>query len=110
MSHTGIKLFKKIVFKTFHVSSIWLRAQNHNQVFWKFLENTSLCDSDVSVFIRFPLGFENRQTSFNMVAKLVSEISEDVEITLPVNMIQAENIPVPGRAQRFSMKRKLAHH
>ena len=101
MSHTGVKLIKKIVFKTFHDSSVWLEAQNHNQVFWKFLENTSLYDSDVSVFNRFPLGFVDHQTSLNMVAKQVSEISEDVEIILPVNMIQAEQIPIPGgRVQR----------
>ena len=65
MCHTGIKLIKKIVFKTFHDSSVWLEAQNHNLVFWKFLENTSLYDSDVSVFNRFPLGLENHQTSLN---------------------------------------------
>ena len=36
-----------------------------------------------------------------MVAKRVSEISEDVEIIFPVNMIQAEHVPIPGgRAQR----------
>ena len=101
MSHKDTKLIKKIVFTTFRDSSIWLKAQNHNQVFWKFLENTSLYDSYVSVFSRFRLGFENHQTSLSTVAKLVSEISEDVEIILPVNMIQAEQIPVPGgRAQR----------
>ena len=45
MSHTDIKLIKKIVFKTFHVSSSWLKAQNPNQLFWKFLENTVQCTS-----------------------------------------------------------------
>ena len=72
MSHTDIKLIKKIVFTTFHDSSSWLKAQSHNQVFWKFLENTSLYDSDVCVFNRLPLGFENHQTSLNKWCQLVS--------------------------------------
>ena len=54
----------------------------------------------MSVFSSFPLNLGIGQTSFDMVAKLVSETSEDAEITLPVNMIQAEHVSVPGRAQR----------
>ena len=60
-----IKLIKINVFKALSVSSIWLKAQNLNQVFWKLLENTSLEDSGMSVFSQFPLNLGNRQTSFD---------------------------------------------
>ena len=76
MGSRVVKLIKINVFKTFSVSSIWLKAQNLNQVLWKFLENTSLRDSGMSVFSQFPLNLGNYQTSFDMVAKLVSETSE----------------------------------
>ena len=63
----------------------------------------------MSVFNRFPLEFVDRQTSLNMVAKQVSEISEDVEIMLPANMIQAEQIPAPGgRAPRVVLNEEEA--
>ena len=42
MGYKVIKLIKINVFKAFSVSSIWLKAQNLNQVFWKLLENTSV--------------------------------------------------------------------
>jgi len=100
MSHKGIKLIKINVFKALRVSSIWLKAQNLNQVFWKFLENTSLKDSGMSVFSPFPLNLGIYQSSFDMVAKLVSETSEDAEIILPVNMIQADQVPAQGRPPR----------
>ena len=43
-----------------------------------------------------------------MVAKLVSEISGDAEIIFPVNMINAEQIPVPGRTQRVVLNEEEA--
>ena len=101
MSHMDIQLIKRVVFKTFHVYSHRPRTQNLRQVFWMIRESASLYDSDVQVFNRFPFKFVDHQTSLNMVAKRVSEISEDVEIIFPVNMIQAEHVPIPGgRAQR----------
>ena len=50
-------MIKRVVFKTFNVSSHRPRSQNLSQVFWKILENTSLYDSDVEVFNRFPVKF-----------------------------------------------------
>ena len=61
------QLIKRVVFKTFHVPSHRPRPQNLSQAFWKILENTSLYDSHVQVFNRFPFKLVGHQTSLNTV-------------------------------------------